>query len=104
MIIIKGWRDNKDMCIVSKAHEHIAAETAVEMINAAKDGPAEGKIRLPGGKMLEYNRYSNGRIMSCAYLSSLSPGKDASVPLIKFSCQMQMFLDPEKTADDVVQS
>lgn len=45
-----------------------------------------------------------GRIMSCAYLSSLSPGKDASVPLIKFSCQMQMFLDPEKTADDVVQS
>ena len=63
MIIIKGWRDNKDMCIVSKAHEHIAAETAVEMINAAKDGPAEGKIRLPGGKMLEYNRYSNGRII-----------------------------------------
>ena len=45
-----------------------------------------------------------GRIMSCAYLSSLSPGKDASVPLIKFSCQIQMFLDPEKTADDVVQS
>ena len=63
MIIIKGWRDNKDMCIVSKAHEHIAAETAVSLIEAAKTGPAEGCIRLPGGKMLQYNRFPNGRII-----------------------------------------
>jgi len=63
MIVIKGWRDRKDMCVISKACEHIAAETVVEMINAAKDGPAEGRIRLPGGKMLQYNRYPNGRII-----------------------------------------
>ena len=62
-MIIKGWCDNKDMCIISKACEHIDVETVVEMINAAKDGPAEGRIRLPGGKMLQYNRYPNGRIV-----------------------------------------
>ena len=62
-MIIKGWCDNKDMCVISKACEHIAAETAVSLIEAAKTGPAEGCIRLPGGKMLEYNRYSNGRII-----------------------------------------
>lgn len=63
MITIKGWTQRPDMCIISKAHENIAAETAVEMINAAKTGPAEGCIRLPGGKMLKYDRYSNGRII-----------------------------------------
>ena len=63
MIVIKGWRDNKDMCIVSKAHEHIAAETAVQMLESAKTGDAEGNIRLPGGRIFQYNRYSNGRIV-----------------------------------------
>ena len=63
MIVIRGWVDHPNMCIVSKACENIAAETAVEMINAAKDGPAEGRIRLPGGKMLQYNRFPNGRII-----------------------------------------
>lgn len=63
MIVVKGWADRKDMCIVSKAHEHIAAETAVSLIEAAKTGPAEGCIRLPGGTMLQYNRYVNGRII-----------------------------------------
>ena len=63
MITIKGWRDNKDMCIISKACENIAAETAMMLIESVKSGPAEGSIRLPGGVMLEYNRYSNGRII-----------------------------------------
>jgi hypothetical protein len=63
MIMIKGWVDHPNMCVVSKACEHIAAETAVEMINAAKDGPAEGNIRLPGGRILQYNRFPNGRII-----------------------------------------
>ena len=63
MIVIKGWRDRKDMCIVSKAHEHIAAETAIQMLEAAKTGPSDGRIRMPGGKMFQYNRYSNGRII-----------------------------------------
>ena len=63
MIIIKGWCDRKDMCIISKAHEHITAETAMMLINAAKTGHAEGNIRMPGGRMFQYNRYSNGRII-----------------------------------------
>lgn len=63
MITIKGWTNRRDMCVISLACEHIAAETAVMLIEAAKDGPVEGRIRLPGGKMLEYNRYSNGRIV-----------------------------------------
>jgi len=63
MITIKGWTNRRDMCIVSKAYEHIAAETAVEMINAAKTGPAEGRIRMPGGRMFGYNRYPNGKIV-----------------------------------------
>lgn len=63
MIIIKGWVDHPNMCIVSKACENIAAETAVSLIEAAKTGPAEGCIRLPGGTMLQYNRYVNGRII-----------------------------------------
>ena len=62
-MIIKGWTNRRDVCVISKAYECIDFSTVVEMINAAKDGPAEGKIRLPGGKMLEYNRYSNGRII-----------------------------------------
>ena len=62
-MIIKGWCGNKDMCFISKASENIAVETAMKLIEAAKTGPAEGCIRLPGGKMLEYNRYSNGRII-----------------------------------------
>ena len=63
MIVVKGWADRKDMCIVSKAHEHIAAETAIQMLEAAKTGPSDGRIRMPGGKMFQYNRYSNGRII-----------------------------------------
>ena len=63
MITIKGWRDNKDMCIISKACERIDVETAVSLIEAAKTGPSDGCIRMPGGTMLEYNRYSNGRII-----------------------------------------
>ena len=63
MIVIKGWRDNKDMCIISKACENIAAETAVEMLEAAKTGSTEGKIRLPGGRIFNFNRYPNGRIV-----------------------------------------
>ena len=63
MIVIKGWRDRKDMCVISKACERIDAETAVMLINAAKTGHAEGNIRMPGGRMFQYNRYSNGRII-----------------------------------------
>ena len=63
MIIIKGWKNSKNMCIISKACEHIDVETAVMLINAAKTGHAEGNIRMPGGRMFQYNRYSNGRII-----------------------------------------
>ena len=63
MITIKGWVNHKNLVIVSKACENIAAETAVSLIEAAKTGPAEGCIRLPGGKMLQYNRFPNGRII-----------------------------------------
>lgn len=62
-MIIKGWTNRRDVYVISKAYECIDFSAVVEMINAAKDGPAEGRIRLPGGKMLEYNRYSNGRIV-----------------------------------------
>ena len=63
MITIRGWVDHPNMCIVSKACERIAAETAVSLIEAAKTGHAEGDIRMPGGMMLKYNRYPNGRIV-----------------------------------------
>lgn len=63
MITIKGWTNRRDMCIISKACENIAAETAVSLIEAAKTGPSDGRIRMPGGKMLKYNRYPNGRII-----------------------------------------
>ena len=63
MIIIKGWTNRRDMCIVSKACEHIDFSTAVSLIESAKTGSAEGHIRLPGGTMLQYNRYVNGRII-----------------------------------------
>ena len=63
MITIRGWVNRKDMSIVSKACENIAAETAVSLIEAAKTGHAEGDIRMPGGMMLKYNRYPNGRIV-----------------------------------------
>ena len=64
MITIKGWTNRRDMCVISKACERIDAETAVSLIEAAKTGSAEGRIRLPGGKMLEYSRYSNGVSLS----------------------------------------
>ena len=63
MITIKGWVNRKDMCVISKACERITAETAMEMLESAKTGPVEGRIRLPGGRMFQYNRYSNGRII-----------------------------------------
>ena len=63
MITIKGWTNCKDMCVISKAYEHIAAETAVEMLEAAKTGSTEGRIRLPGGRIFQYNRCPNGRII-----------------------------------------
>jgi len=63
MIVIRGWVDHPNMCIVSKACESIAAETAVQMLESAKTGDAEGNIRLPGGRILHYNRYVNGRII-----------------------------------------
>lgn len=63
MIMIKGWTNRRDMCVISLACEHIAAETAVMLIEAAKDGPVEGYIRRPGGTMFQYNRYTNGRII-----------------------------------------
>lgn len=63
MITIKGWTNRKDMCIVSKACEHIDVSTAVEMLEAAKTDSTEGRIRLPGGKMFEYNRNHDGRIV-----------------------------------------
>ena len=63
MIVIKGWTNRRDMCVISLACEHIAAETAVMLIEAAKDGPVEGYIRRPGGTMFQYNRYTNGRII-----------------------------------------
>ena len=62
-MIIKGWYDRKDMCIASKACEHITVETAVQMLESAKTGSTEGRIRLPGGRMFEYNRYATGRII-----------------------------------------
>lgn len=63
MITIKGWHDRKDMCIVSKADENISFETAMMMLEASRTGPSVGRIRLPGGRMFEYNRYANGRII-----------------------------------------
>lgn len=63
MITIKGWVDNPNMCIISKAHEHISAETAMMLIKSAKDGSTEGRIRMPGGMMMMYNRYRDGRIV-----------------------------------------
>ena len=63
MITIKGWTNRKDMCVISKAYEHIDVSTAMEMIEAAKTGPSDGRIRMPGGRMFEYNRYANGRII-----------------------------------------
>lgn len=63
MITIKGWVDHKNLVIISKACENIAVETAMKLIEAAKTGHAEGNIRLPGGKMLQYNRFPNGRII-----------------------------------------
>ena len=63
MIVIKGWRDNKDMYVMSKACEHIAAETAVSLIESVKTGSTEGRIRLPGGRIFNFNRYPNGRIV-----------------------------------------
>lgn len=63
MIIVKGWVDHPDVCVVSKVHEHISFETAILLIGAAKDGPVKGYIRMPGGMILEYNRYANGRIV-----------------------------------------
>lgn len=63
MITIKGWHDRKDMYVISKAYENIAVETAVQMIESVKDGPAEGRIRMPGNVMFGYNRYPNGRIV-----------------------------------------
>lgn len=62
-MIIKGWTNRRDMCIISKACENIAAETAVMLIAAAKDGPVKGYIRMPGGTILKYDRYSSGRII-----------------------------------------
>ena len=62
-MIIKGWIDRKDMCVISKAYENISVETAMSLIEAAKTGSVEGCIRLPGGKMLQYNRFPNGRII-----------------------------------------
>ena len=62
-MIIKGWTNRRDMCIISKGSERIDVETVVEMINAVKDGPNEGYIRRPGGTMFQYNRYTNGRII-----------------------------------------
>ena len=63
MITIKGWVDHKNLVIMSKACENITVETAMKLIEAAKTGPSDGCIRLPGGRILEYNRYSNGRIV-----------------------------------------
>ena len=63
MIVIKGWTNCKDMCIASKACEHITVETAVQMLESAKTGSTEGKIRLPGGRIFNFNRYPNGRIV-----------------------------------------
>lgn len=63
MIIIKGWKNSKNMCITSKACEHITAETAMMLIEASRTGPAEGRIRMPGGMMMMYNRYRDGRIV-----------------------------------------
>lgn len=62
-MIIKGWTNRRDVYVISKAYENIDFSTAVSLIESAKTGSAEGHIRLPGGKMLEYNRYSNGRIV-----------------------------------------
>jgi len=63
MITVKGWHDRKDVYVISKACEHIAVETAMKLIEAAKTGPDEGHIRMPGGRMFGYSRYPNGRII-----------------------------------------
>ena len=63
MIVIRGWVDHPDFSFRCKCGDNLTPQQAVEMINAAKDGSAFGRIRLPGGRMLEYNRYSNGCII-----------------------------------------
>jgi len=63
MIVVKGWVDHPDFSFRCKCGDNLTPQQAVSMIEASKTGPAEGRIRLPGGKMLEYNRYSNGRIV-----------------------------------------
>lgn len=63
MITIKGWKNSKNMCIISKAYEHIDVSTAVMLIEASRTDSAEGRIRLPGGMMFEYNRNHDGRIV-----------------------------------------
>lgn len=63
MITIKGWVDHKNLVIMSKACENIDASTALEMIESVKTGSTEGRIRLPGGRIFNFNRYPNGRIV-----------------------------------------
>ena len=62
-MIIKGWTNRRDVYVISKAYECIDFSTVVEMLESVKTGHAEGNIRLPGGMMLKYNRYPNGRIV-----------------------------------------
>lgn len=40
-----------------------------------------------------------GRVLGCTYLSTLTPSPSGT-PWIKFSCQLQIFLDPDKITDD----
>ena len=62
MIEIKGWADHPDFSIRCKCEDNLTPQQAVMLINAVKDGPNVGRIRLPGGTILEYNRYPSGRI------------------------------------------
>ena len=63
MIVIKGWVDHPDFSFRCKCGDNLTPQQAVMLINAVKDGHAEGDIRMPGGMMLKYNRYPNGRII-----------------------------------------
>ena len=62
MIVIRGWVDHPDFSFRCKCGDNLTPQQAVMLINAVKDGPAFGRIRLPGGTILEYNRYPSGRI------------------------------------------
>ena len=63
MIMIKGWVDHPDFSFRCKCGDNLTPQQAVMLIESVKTGSTEGNIRLPGGRILRYNRYPNGRII-----------------------------------------